>query len=150
MNEVLACHARHLLVGSPGRDARRVKYSTYALYIRSAGIVNKVLEDVVLDRTYAALADPTRRALLSALRGGEARISDLAKPIPMTFAGVSRQLKVLEAAGLINREIRGREHWLSIRPEGLTAAQQWISEQTAFWSTRADALAARLQRRRKR
>ena len=109
-----------------------------------------MLEDAVLDRTYAALADPTRRALLIALRAGEARISDLAKPFPITFAGVSRQLKVLEAAGLVNREIRGREHWLSIRPEGLTTAQHWIAEQTAFWSTRADALAARLQRRRTR
>jgi DNA-binding transcriptional ArsR family regulator len=118
------------------------------LYISATSIVNKMLEDVVLDRTYAALADPTRRALLTALRGGEARISDLAKSFPMTFAGVSRQLKVLEVAGLVSREIRGREHWLSVRPEGLTAAQRWIGEQAAFWSTRADALAARLQRRR--
>ena len=117
------------------------------LYIGGAGIVNKVVEDAVLDRTYAALADPTRRALLTALRRGEARISDLAEPLPMTFAGVSRQVKVLEAAGLISREVRGREHWLSIRPEGLTAAQQWIAEQTAFWSARADALAQRLRRR---
>ena len=106
-----------------------------------------MLEDAALDRAYAALADPTRRALLAALRAGEARISDLAKPFPMTFAGVSRQLKVLENAGLVRREVRGREHWLSVRPEGLTAAQQWIAEQTAFWSTRADALAAHLRRR---
>ena len=126
------------------------QHSTSTLYIGITGIVNNVLEDSVLDRTYAALADPTRRALLTALRGGEARISDLAKPFPMTFAGVSRQVKVLEAAGLVNRDIRGREHWLSLRPEGLTAAQRWIGEQTAFWSTRADALAVRLQRRRSR
>lgn len=105
---------------------------------------------MVLDRTYAALADPTRRALLLALREGEARITDLAEPFPMTFAGVSRQVKVLEAAGLIRREIRGREHWLSVRPEGLAAAQHWIEEQTAFWSARADALAARLERKRRR
>ena len=104
----------------------------------------------MLDRTYAALADPTRRALITALRSGQARITDLAEPIPMTFAGVSRQLKVLEAAGLIRREVRGREHWLSLNPDGLAAAQHWIDEQTAFWSTRADALAARLSRKRKR
>jgi DNA-binding transcriptional ArsR family regulator len=119
------------------------------LYINRVGIVNKVLEDAVLDRTYAALADPTRRALLATLRGGEARITDLARPLPMTFAGVSRQVKVLEAAGLVNREVRGREHWLSVRPEGLTAAQQWIAEQNAFWSARTDALAARLRRRKR-
>ena len=102
----------------------------------------------MLDRTYAALADPTRRALLVALRKGEARITDLAAPFAMTFAGVSRQLRVLEAAGLIQREIRGREHWLSLRPESLDDAQMWISEQTAFWSRRADALADRLRRKR--
>ena len=103
--------------------------------------------DPGLDRTYAALADPTRRALLVALRTGEARITDLAAPLPMTFAGVSRHIGVLESAGLVSRVVRGREHWLSIRPEGLSAAENWIREQTAFWSRRADALADRLARR---
>ena len=102
-----------------------------------------------LDRTYAALADPTRRALLVALQSGDARISDLADPLPMTFAGVSRHVAVLESAGLIRREVRGREHWLSIRPDGLRQAERWIAEQTAFWSKRADALANRLERERR-
>jgi DNA-binding transcriptional ArsR family regulator len=106
--------------------------------------VLEYLEDQALDRTYAALADPTRRALLVALRTGDARITDLAAPLPMTFAGVSRHIGVLESAGLVRRAVRGREHWLSIRPEGLSAAEGWIGEQTAFWSQRADALAARL------
>ena len=97
-----------------------------------------------LDRAYAALADPTRRALLVALRAGDARITDLAAPLPMTFAGVSRHVGVLESAGLVRRSVRGREHWLSLHPEGLAAAGDWIAEQTAFWSRRADALAARL------
>jgi DNA-binding transcriptional ArsR family regulator len=107
-----------------------------------------VVEDQVLDRAYAALADPTRRALLVALRAGDARITDLAAPLPMTFAGVPRHVGVLESAGLIQRVVRGREHWLSIRPEGFAAAEDWISEQTAFWSRRADALAARLARKK--
>ncbi|MDT5094092.1 MAG: hypothetical protein QOH60_3455 [Mycobacterium sp.] len=106
-----------------------------------------MVEDQVLDRAYAALADPTRRQLLEALRGGDARITDLAAPLPMTFAGVSRHIGVLEAAGLVAREIRGREHWLSLRPEGLSIAQRWINDQTDFWSTRADALSARLRRK---
>lgn len=114
-----------------------------------AAIVNKVVEDKALDRAYAALADPTRRRLLEALRGGDARITDLAAPLPMTFAGVSRHVGVLESAGLVTREVRGREHWLSLRPEGLTTASQWMAEQTEFWSTRADALAARLERKRR-
>jgi DNA-binding transcriptional ArsR family regulator len=112
-----------------------------------ASKLNKVLEDQVLDRTYAALADPTRRALLVALRAGEARITDLAAPLPMTFAGVSRHIGVLESAGLVQRAVRGREHWLSIRPDGFRAAEEWIGEQSTFWSRRADALAARLARR---
>ena len=112
------------------------------------GIVNRVVEDQLLDRTYSALADPTRRSLLEALRHGDARLTDLAAPLPMTFAGVSRHVGVLESAGLVRREVRGREHWFSLQPEGLTPAQQWISEQTDFWSTRADALSARLRRKR--
>jgi DNA-binding transcriptional ArsR family regulator len=106
-----------------------------------------VVEDQVLDRAYAALADPTRRRLLQTLRQGDARITDLAAPLPMTFAGVSRHVGVLESAGLVQREIRGREHWLSLQPDGLKMAQQWINEQTEFWSARTDALSARLRRK---
>jgi DNA-binding transcriptional ArsR family regulator len=106
-----------------------------------------MVEDPVLDRTYAALADPTRRALLVALRAGEARITDLAAPLPMTFAGVSRHVGVLETAGLVKRQVRGREHWLSLQPEALTLAERWIGEQTSFWGRRAQALAARLEQR---
>jgi DNA-binding transcriptional ArsR family regulator len=108
-----------------------------------------VNEGDVLDRTYAALADRTRRALLEALRGGPARISDLAAPFSMTFAGVSRQIGVLERAGLLEREVRGREHWISLRADGLTDAERWIAEQTAFWSDRAEQLERRLTRRRR-
>ena len=106
-----------------------------------------MVEDQVLDRAYSALADPTRRWVLKTLRDGDARITDLAAPLPMTFAGVSRHVGVLESAGLVRREVRGREHWLSLQPDGLTMAQRWIDEQTDFWSTRADALEARLRRK---
>jgi DNA-binding transcriptional ArsR family regulator len=109
---------------------------------------NNMLEDQALDRAYAALADPTRRALLVALREGESRVTDLARPLPMTFAGVSRHIGVLEAAGLVQRTVRGRNHWLSLQPGALDLAQQWIAEQAASWSSRADALAARLERKR--
>lgn len=105
-----------------------------------------MVEDQVLDRAYAALADPTRRRLLEVLREGDARITDLAAPLPMTFAGVSRHVAVLESAGLVLREIHGREHWLSLQPAGLAMAEQWIHEQTAFWARRAEALSAKLRR----
>ena len=61
--------------------------------------------------------------------------------------GVSRHIGVLESAGLVQRDVRGRERWVSLRPEGLTMAQQWINEQSNFWSVRADALADRLRRK---
>jgi DNA-binding transcriptional ArsR family regulator len=107
-----------------------------------------MVEDQVLDRAFGALADPTRRALLLALRDGDARITDLARPLPMTFAGVSRHIGVLEAAGLLRREIRGREHWVSVQSDALRQCERWLSEQTEFWSKRADLLADRLERKR--
>jgi DNA-binding transcriptional ArsR family regulator len=105
---------------------------------------------LALDRVYRALADPTRRRLLVALRDGDARITDLAAPLPISFAAVARHVATLEDAGLVDREVRGREHWLSVRPAALRDAEDWIAEQTAFWERRADALAARLERRRGR
>ena len=102
-------------------------------------------EDLVLDRAYSALADPTRRGLLVTLRVGEARITDLAGPLPMTFAAVARHVAVLEKAGLVTRDVRGRDHWLTFRPDGLSPAERWIHDQAAFWSRRADALEARLR-----
>ena len=89
-----------------------------------------MVEDLVLDRTYAALADPTRRALLVALRDGDARITDLAARLPMTFAGVSRHVGVLETAGLIKREIRVASIGV-LRLDALTLAERWIGEQSS-------------------
>jgi DNA-binding transcriptional ArsR family regulator len=103
-----------------------------------------------LDRTYGALADTTRRGMLVTLRDGPARITDLAAPLPISFAAVARHVGVLESAGLIDREVRGRDHWLTVRSAGLQPAEEWIAEQVSFWSLRADALAARLERRNRR
>jgi DNA-binding transcriptional ArsR family regulator len=110
---------------------------------------NQMVErEGLLDRTYSALADPTRRSMLVTLRGGSLRITDLAQDLPMTFAAVSRHVGVLESAGLVTREVRGREHWLSLQPGAFASAEAWLHEQTQFWSGRADALEARLRRRR--
>jgi DNA-binding transcriptional ArsR family regulator len=110
---------------------------------------NRMVEDTtVLDRTYRALGDATRRRLLVTLGAGEARITDLAAPLPMSFAAVARHVAVLERAGLIERRVRGREHWLSIRAGALTDAERWIGQQTAFWGLRADALAEHLAQKR--
>jgi DNA-binding transcriptional ArsR family regulator len=101
-----------------------------------------------LDLVYRALGDPTRRGLLTALRSGEARIKDLAAPFPMSFAGVARHVAILEKAELVSRDVRGREHWISLRPPGLRDAETWIAEQTTSWSARADALSDYLERER--
>jgi len=109
-------------------------------------MVNKVIE-YSLDRTYGALAESTRRGILVSLRDGPARITDLAAPLPISFAAVARHVGVLESAGLIERDVRGRDHWLTVHRAGLRPAEEWIAEQVTFWSVRADALAARLERR---
>lgn len=93
-----------------------------------------------IDAALAALADPTRRALLEQLRGGPSRISDLAAPLPMSLNAVSKHIKVLERAGLVARERVGREHRLRARPEGLAPAAAWIADMQAFWAERLDAL----------
>src|SRR5260370_13234460 len=115
-------------------------------------MVNKMIEHspvnrALLDRTYGALADSTGRGMLVTLRNGPARITDLAAPLPISFAAAARHVGVLEAAGLIEREVRGRDHWLTVRSAGLQPAEKWIAEQMSFWSLRANALAARLERR---
>lgn len=100
-----------------------------------------------LDLTYAALADPTRRAILNRLRLGRARVTEIARPLPVSLAAVSKHIAVLENAGLVRREIHGRDHYLFVEPARLTEAEQWISEYTAFWEHRADALVEHLNRR---
>jgi DNA-binding transcriptional ArsR family regulator len=110
-------------------------------------IEHSLLNRAPLDLTYGALADSTRRGMLVTLRDGPARITDLAAPLPISFAAAARHVGVLETAGLIEREVRGRDHWLTVRPAGLRPAGEWIEEQVSFWSLRADALAARLERR---
>ena len=97
--------------------------------------------DAELDRTLAALADPTRRAIVARLTAGDARVGEVAKPFEMSLNAVSKHLKVLEGAGLVRREVRGREHWLSFDGSPLTAASDWIDFYRGFWEGRLDALA---------
>lgn len=94
-----------------------------------------------LDRTLAALADPTRRAIVARLTDGDARVTEVAAPFAMSLNAVSKHLKVLEGAGLVRREVRGREHWLSFDGAPLTAASDWIDYYRSFWEGRLDALA---------
>ncbi len=97
-----------------------------------------------LNRVYAAIADPTRRAILGVLAGGEFNVGSLAGRFPISFNGVSKHVKVLERAGLVRRRVRGREHWLRLRPEALREATRWLEHYRAFWDARLDALEALL------
>ena len=93
-----------------------------------------------LDRVYGAIADPTRRAILGMLVKGEVKVGTLADRFPISFNGVSKHVKVLEHAGLVRRKVRGREHWLRLRPQPLLDASRWLEHYREFWETRLDAL----------
>lgn len=93
-----------------------------------------------LDRTLVALADPTRRAILEHLSTGEARVTDVAAPFPISLNAVSKHIRVLEHADLVRRRRRGREHFLTINPEPLDEAAAWIRAKSAFWTSRLAAL----------
>jgi uncharacterized protein YndB with AHSA1/START domain len=86
-----------------------------------------------LDRRFAALAHPLRRDMLARLAGGPHTISELAARADMTFAAVSKHLRVLEEAGLVSRRIEGREHRFAGRPRALGPAGDWIAEHTGRW-----------------
>lgn len=91
-----------------------------------------------LDAEFSALSHPARRDMLASLAGGPQRITELTSSFPMTFAAVSKHLRVLEGAGLIDREVRGREHWFSVRPEALADASGWMIDNSALWQARLD------------
>ena len=95
-----------------------------------------------LDRVFRALADPTRRAILDRLAAGEATVGHLSEPFPLTFAAVSKHLGVLERAGLVTREVRGRERVCRIDPAALDDARAWLEFHERFWAERLDALDA--------
>ena len=98
-----------------------------------------------LDRTFAALSDPTRRGLLSHLSRGETCVTELAKPFSISLPAVSRHLSVLEAAGLLTRQRQGREHHLQLNAAPMREAEQWIETYRTFWEGSLDALAAYLE-----
>ncbi|HKD29654.1 MAG TPA: metalloregulator ArsR/SmtB family transcription factor [Xanthobacteraceae bacterium] len=93
-------------------------------------------EYLALDHTLTALADPTRRAILARLAAGEARVTDIAAPFPISLNSVSKHIRLLERADLVRRRKRGREHLLALNPEPLEAVAKWMQEQRALWAWR--------------
>src|SRR5881392_3772435 len=99
-----------------------------------------------LNRTFAALADPTRRHILAHLARGDRRVTDLARPHAMSLPAVSKHLRVLEKAGLLRRRRYGRVHEMQLEAEPLRRAAQWVEEYRKFWEGSLDQLAKYLQK----
>jgi DNA-binding transcriptional ArsR family regulator len=97
-----------------------------------------------LDRTFAALADPTRRAILDRLSAGDATVTELAEPFPVSVQAVSKHLKVLEGAGLITRGRTGQLRPSRIDGAALKEAADWIEGYRSFWERGFERMERRL------
>jgi DNA-binding transcriptional ArsR family regulator len=96
----------------------------------------------VLDRLFAAVSDPTRRAILARLAESDARVTDVAGGFPISLNSTSKHIRVLEQAGLVRRSVRGREHTLSLDAAPLAEAAGWIDYYRGFWSDQLASLDA--------
>lgn len=93
-----------------------------------------------LDRVFLALGHPVRRKILERLATSAATVTDIAEPFEMSLNAVSKHLKVLEKAGLIQRQVLGREHYCRLRPQPLEEASDWLTYYRVFWTSRFDAM----------
>jgi DNA-binding transcriptional ArsR family regulator len=106
-----------------------------------------------LNATFAALADPTRRAILARLATGDATVNELAKPFALSQPAISKHLKVLERAGLISRDRDAQRRPSRLEPKRLAEASAWLEQYREFWETsfaRLDAVLDELTRRKNR
>lgn len=101
-----------------------------------------------LDDTLIALADPTRRAILERLSRGQARVTEVAQPLPISLNSVSKHIRILERAGLVRRRQVGRDHFLSIDPRPLKQITDWMQSRQSLWTQRLDRLARLLDEHR--
>ena len=93
-----------------------------------------------MNSVFHALGDATRRHMLRDLTGGERTVSQLAQPFAISLAAASKHIKVLENAGMIRREVRGRTHLCRLDPGPLASAHEWLSFYERFWTSRLDML----------
>ena len=94
-----------------------------------------------LDRTFAALSDGTRRAIVAQLAEGESSLSDLAEPFDMSLTAVSKHVRVLNEAGLVSVSKRGRTRYCRLEAEPMKDASDWLDDYRKFWVDRFGALA---------
>jgi len=98
------------------------------------------LQTPQMNSVFHALGDATRRQMLRDLSRGERTVSELAQPFAMSLAAASKHIKVLEGAGLIRREVRGRMHFCRLDPGPLASAHEWLGFYERFWNSRLDVL----------
>jgi DNA-binding transcriptional ArsR family regulator len=114
-------------------------------------MINRMVEyQRDLDAVFAAVADPTRRAILATLARKPATVTEIARPFPVSLNAISKHLMVLERAGLIRRRVVGREHHCSIEPKPLRNAAAWFDHYRMFWEERLDFLEHHLVTRPKK
>jgi DNA-binding transcriptional ArsR family regulator len=101
------------------------------------------------DAVFAALADPTRRAIIERLSRGEARVTEVAEPFHMSLNAVSKHIRVLEASGVVERHRNGRDHILSINTRSLDEVDGWIEQTRRYWEKRLDAMEGLLRELKK-
>ena len=101
-----------------------------------------------MSTVFRALGDPTRRAMLRRLAGGERTVGELADPFEMSLAAASKHVKILERAGLVRRRVEGRTHHCRLDATRLARAQRWLAFYERFWDEKLDALDALLAERR--
>jgi DNA-binding transcriptional ArsR family regulator len=101
-----------------------------------------------LSTVLGAISHPSRRAILHRLADGPARVTEIAAPFDMSLNAVSKHLKVLEGAGLIDREVQGRDHVIKFRGAPLRMVSDWVHEYQQFWTERLDRLEQYFQNKR--
>jgi DNA-binding transcriptional ArsR family regulator len=148
---------RHAVLNSPGQESKKAarksigngaKIFLFAERERRAYIFNQMVKysPQVLNRTFAALADPTRRRILAHLARGDKCVTHLARPHAMSLPAVSKHLRVLEKAGLLRRRRYGRVHEMQLEAKPLKQAAQWVEEYRKFWEGSLDRLADYLEK----
>jgi DNA-binding transcriptional ArsR family regulator len=103
-----------------------------------------------LDKAFAALADPTRRAIVSRLCKGPTSVSELSAPFPMALPSLLKHVRILEECGLVTSEKIGRVRTCTIEPHALQATQAWIHQHLAAWEKRLDRMEAHIERMNKK
>jgi DNA-binding transcriptional ArsR family regulator len=104
----------------------------------------------MLSETFAALADPTRRAIVDRLARGPRRVTEIAEPFDMSLNAISKHIKVLERAGIVKRERDGRDHHLTLQAGRLREVARYAAKFERFWNERIDRLAAFIEEEEKK